>query len=201
MPDQLRADVLSCYASRHAIAPNLDRLASQSFIFDQAYVTQPICAPARSSLLTGAWPHTTGCTNNESVLDKRFLCLPEMLADPDYCWGYMGKWHLGDELFQQHGFQEWISIMDGPDETKPSPGRDPNAISDYSKFLTARDYSLTRNGRVDISAAVTRPVFQPIFPSRSSSSWRPAISWSDIVGIHLSFSSLSLSLIRPTPDH
>jgi arylsulfatase A-like enzyme len=138
LPDQLRTDVLSCYGSRHAVAPNLDRLASQSSVFQQAYVTQPICAPSRSSLLTGTWPHTTGCTNNESVLDKRFLCLPEMLGDSDYTWGYMGKWHLGDELFQQHGFQEWVSIMDGPDETKPSPGRDENAISDYSKFLYSR---------------------------------------------------------------
>ncbi len=138
LPDQLRNDMLSCYGGRHVVAPSLDKLASQSFVFQQAYVTQPICAPSRSSLMTGTWPHTNGCTNNEATLAPHYPCLPEMLGDSDYAWGYMGKWHLGDELFTQHGFNEWISIMDGPDETKPSPGRDPGAISDYSKFLFSR---------------------------------------------------------------
>jgi arylsulfatase A-like enzyme len=159
LPDQLRADVMSCYGGRRVVAPNLDKLASQSFVFQQAYVTQPICTPSRSSLLTGMWPHSTGCTHNEAVLDPRFLCLPEMLGESDYRWAYMGKWHLGDELFPQHGFHDWVSIMDGPDETKPSPGRDPNAISDYSKFLFAKG--------LNPHARVPRPYFTRGYATRA----------------------------------
>jgi len=159
LPDQLRADVLACYGGRRVVAPNLDKLASQSFVFQQAYVTQPICTPSRSSLLTGMWPHSTGCTHNEAVLDPRFACLPEMLGDSDYRWAYMGKWHLGDELFPQHGFHDWISIMDGPEETKPSPGRDPKAISDYSKFLFAKG--------LKPHAKIQRPYFSRGYATRA----------------------------------
>ena len=131
LPDQLRADTLACYGSKLSVAPNLDRLASQSFVFQQAYVSQPICTPSRSTLLTGTWPHTNGCVHNETVLDHRFACLPELLGDPDYRWAYMGKWHLGGELSAQRGFTDWVSIMDG----HLAGVNDPKAISDYSRFL------------------------------------------------------------------
>lgn len=134
LADQQRADTLACYGAPRTVAPNLDKLASQSFVFQRAYVTQPVCAPSRSSLMTGTWPHTNGCTRNGLRPEPRFLCLPELLADHDYRTGYMGKWHLGDEFKAQHGFQEWVSIIDGP-EAQSSTGRDRDAVSDYYKFL------------------------------------------------------------------
>ena len=136
LPDQLRADTLACYGSKLSVAPNLDRLASQSFVFEQAYVSQPICTPSRSTLLTGTWPHTNGCVHNETVLDHRFACLPELLGDSDYRWAYMGKWHLGGELSGQRGFTDWVSIMDG----HLAGVSDPKAMSDYSRFLFANGY-------------------------------------------------------------
>jgi arylsulfatase A-like enzyme len=136
LPDQQRPDTLACYGARHAFAPNLDKLASQSFVFEEAYITQPICTASRSSLFTGTWPHTNGCTHNDIRLDNRFRCWPELIADSDYRAGYMGKWHLGDEQFAQHGFHEWISIMDGWRAAFTSD-RDPNAIT--ASFFTKTD--------------------------------------------------------------
>ena len=40
-------------------------------------------------------------------------CLNELLGDDDYRTAYMGKWHLGDEIFAQHGFEEWVGMEDG----------------------------------------------------------------------------------------
>jgi arylsulfatase A-like enzyme len=138
LPDQQRADTLACYGGRPSYAPNLNKLASESVVFDQAYVTQSICTPSRSSLQTGTWPHANGCTRNNISLEPRFLCLPELLNDSDYRTGYMGKWHLGDELMAQRGFEEWVSIIDYKANFRGG-GRQ-RVVSDYSKFLRSKGY-------------------------------------------------------------
>jgi arylsulfatase A-like enzyme len=112
LPDELRADTIVGAQAGAVHAPNLHQLAAESVIFDRAYVTQPICAPSRSSLLSGTWPHANGCTNNKGVLPRKFLCLPEMIGDSDYNCAYFGKWHLGDEFLPQHGFSEWASLIE-----------------------------------------------------------------------------------------
>lgn len=43
-----------------AITPNIDRLASQSVIFDNAHSPNPVCAPARAAMFTGILPHVSG---------------------------------------------------------------------------------------------------------------------------------------------
>jgi arylsulfatase A-like enzyme len=137
LPDQLRADMLACYGARYPFAPNLDTLARQSSIFERAYVAQAICTPSRSALLSGTWPHENGCIDNSKVLPSRFRCFPELLGDTDYRTGYLGKWHLGDELRAQHGFSEWASIIDGK-PLKVGKGEDPAALSDYGRFLVSK---------------------------------------------------------------
>jgi len=132
--DEQRADTLGAYGNRQIQTPNLNRLADQSVVFERAYVTQPVCTPARSSILTGLWPHTSGCTENNAPLPAETPCLPEMLPPGRYAAGYFGKWHLGDEIFPQHGFGEWRSIEDGY-RTYYAAGRDRSARSTYHHFL------------------------------------------------------------------
>jgi len=52
----------------------------------------------------------------------------------------MGKWHLGDEIFQQHGFDEWVSVEDQYIKFY-SEKRDSGARSDYHHFLTDKGYT------------------------------------------------------------
>ncbi len=141
LPDQQRADTLVPYGNGRCHAPNLNRLASQSTVFDRCYVTHPVCTPSRSSLLTGTWPHQNGCIHNNIPLASRWKALPEMLGEAanDYRTAYMGKWHLGDEVFPQHGFQEWVSIEDLYQQYF-SAGRDRKTLSDYSRFLLSRGF-------------------------------------------------------------
>jgi arylsulfatase A-like enzyme len=138
LPDQLRADTVFGENAKVVHAPNIHKLASQSVVFNCAYVTQPICAPSRSSLLSGTWPHANSCTNNQDSLSLKFKCLPELIGDPDYRTGYFGKWHLGDEFSAQRGFQEWASTEE--DFKSPDSDRQIDGISDYSKFLISKGY-------------------------------------------------------------
>jgi arylsulfatase A-like enzyme len=111
----------------------LNRLADESIVFEHPYVTQPVCTPSRSCVLTGLWPHTSGCTTNNIALPKTTPAFPEILADSSYRTGYFGKWHLGDELVPQHGFEEWQSIEDiySPDSSQRSS---------YDRFLRDRGF-------------------------------------------------------------
>jgi arylsulfatase A-like enzyme len=118
LPDQQRADTLACCGGVKVHAPNLNKLASQSVIFERTYVTHPVCTPSRSSLMTGTWPHINGCTRNSVPLDRSFRVFPEMMDDNDYRAAYVGKWHLGEEGPAGRGFEQWISTDDHGDYTK-----------------------------------------------------------------------------------
>jgi arylsulfatase A-like enzyme len=131
--DEQRYDTMAAYGNTQIDMPNLNRFARDAVVFDEAYVTQPVCTPSRSSLLTGQYPHTNGCTKNNVPLRPDTKCVPEMLGG-DYVCGHFGKWHLGDEIYPQHGFSEWRGIEDGY-RTYYSSGRDRKDLSDYQKWL------------------------------------------------------------------
>ena len=118
LPDQQRADTLACYGGVNGRAPNLNKLASESVVFERTYVTHPVCTPSRSSLMTGTWPHINGCTRNSVPLDRRFRVFPELMQDTDYRTAYIGKWHLGEDGPAGRGFEQWISTDDHGDYTR-----------------------------------------------------------------------------------
>ena len=140
--DEQRSDTLACYGNQRLEMPHLNRLASQSTVIDQCYCTQPLCTPRRGSILTGLYPHAHGALTNNVPLHAHSRCLIELLPDAirsRYVAGYHGKWHLGDEVFRQHGFDEWISIED---QYHPwySPGRDRSQPSTYNQWLRKQGY-------------------------------------------------------------
>lgn len=143
--DEQAFNTLAAYGNTQIAMPNLNRLADQSVVFDQAYVTQPVCTPSRSTLLTGLYPHTSGMTENNVRLRDDIPCLPELLTRGRYATAHHGKWHLGDELFAQHGFQEWIGVEDGYNRWY-SEGKDRGVCSAYHHFLIRNGFT-PQNGK------------------------------------------------------
>lgn len=131
--DEQRFDTLAAYGNTRIEMPNLNRLAKEACVCDRAYVTQPVCTPARSSILTGLMPHSNGCVTNNIPLSEEIPCLPEMLPAGRYSTAHFGKWHLGDEVFPQHGFDEWAAIDQYNDYFRPS--RDKDALCHYALWL------------------------------------------------------------------
>ncbi len=135
--DQQRFDTMACYGNQWIQTPTLNALADESYVFENAYVTQPICTPARSSILTGLYPHTNGCIQLNVPLRAETPTLAEMVST-DYLCGYYGKWHLGDEIIAQHGFEDWVSIEDYYRSYYSKP--------EYLSLFSAYHYYLLENG-------------------------------------------------------
>lgn len=95
--DQQSADVMSCRMGREYLAtPAMDGLAARGVTFTRAYAANPLCVPARSSFLTGQYPHVTGVESNDlsRSLAGRFTSLGTYFRDSGYDTAYFGKWHV-----------------------------------------------------------------------------------------------------------
>ena len=63
--DQQRADTMPGVRRAQGIrTPHLSWLAQRGTLFRSAFCTTPMCSPARASLLSGYYPHTTGMVSN-----------------------------------------------------------------------------------------------------------------------------------------
>ncbi len=77
---------LGCYGCREAQTPNLDRLARQGLRYTHAYANAPVCAVARSTLLTGMYSSTIGTHQMRSSvqLPGAIPAYPKMLRRIGY---------------------------------------------------------------------------------------------------------------------
>ncbi len=161
--DQQRGDALGVIEPR-VQTPNLDRLAGTSTLFTDAICAQPVCTPTRGSVQTGLWPHQHGTWSNNTILPREVRCLPEHLPADAYTTGHIGKWHLGLEIFPQHGYEVWEATEDDYQRFLP-PGYDRDQRSAYHHHLVARGYTPDEWGRfnrfvpLQLPEAHTKPAF------------------------------------------
>ena len=78
--DDLRVE-LGCYGAKYMKTPNLDALAQQGLLFEQAYCQQAVCAPSRISLMTGMRPDSTGVFDLDHPLNE---ALPDAMSMPRF---------------------------------------------------------------------------------------------------------------------
>jgi arylsulfatase A-like enzyme len=102
MTDQQRYDSLGVVGRSMCRTPNLDRLAARGVRFDNAYTVCALCSPARTSMLTGRYPHNHRMWTNNDGRHRAIRDLPdgerlisEYLVKAGYNCGYSGKWHCG----------------------------------------------------------------------------------------------------------
>jgi N-sulfoglucosamine sulfohydrolase len=134
-----------CYGDEQATTPNIDKLSTDGYIFTQAFSNAPICAPARSTLISGMYATSLGTQNlrSEIPVSANLKILPELLreqgyfttnnAKTDYNFSAEGRWDengneahwrnrpVGKPFFSVFNFgitHEGHTNTDNPDDTK-----------------------------------------------------------------------------------
>lgn len=111
--DQQRHDTVGTRSPEFLRTPHLDHLAREGATFSRAYADNPLCVPARVSLMTGKTVFEHGMAANaetSSVID-RWQSLPALLRNLGYQTAAIGKMHFSPQR-ARHGFDEMILPAD-----------------------------------------------------------------------------------------
>jgi len=102
LADDLGYGDLGVYGQQYIHTPHLDRLAAEGMRFTQFYAGTTVCAPSRSSLLTGQHTGHTYIRGNKEIqpegqepLADSVQTFAQLLQQAGYVTGAFGKWGLG----------------------------------------------------------------------------------------------------------
>ncbi len=118
--DTLRADRLGCYGYALARTPNIDALADEGVLFDDATTTAPITMPAHASIMTGLLPPAHGVRDNGAyMLADEHWTLAEAMKDHGYRTGaFVSAVVLGRRYNLVQGFDVYDDALWAEDEPR-----------------------------------------------------------------------------------
>jgi choline-sulfatase len=121
--DTTRADHLGCYGDARAVTPNLDAMARDGAVFEQAIAVAPLTLPAHASILTGEYPPRHGVRDNEDYhLPAERTTLAEHLAAQGYrARAVVAAVVVGAETGLAQGFEDYDAPRRPPLDTVGDP--------------------------------------------------------------------------------
>jgi arylsulfatase A len=164
LSDDVAQGDLGCYGQRLIKTPRLDRMAAEGTRYLQAYCGTTVCAPSRSSLITGL--HTGHCPirANREIQPEGQMPLPagtvtiaQVLKSAGYATACIGKWGMGmfdttgsplkvgfDHFFgyncQRHAHSYFPTYLYRDDQRFELPGNDGKGVGKiYAQNLVANE--------------------------------------------------------------
>ena len=107
--DDHAKNAVSIYGSELLQTPNIDRIGKEGIKFENAFVTNSLCGPARAVMLTGKYSHLNGFRDNNDRFDNTQVTIPKILKQNGYYTAVVGKWHL---VTEPTGFDYWNILID-----------------------------------------------------------------------------------------
>ncbi|HCE46913.1 MAG TPA: hypothetical protein DET40_25480 [Lentisphaeria bacterium] len=213
LTDQHRLSAVGAYGDTPCRTPNIDRIAKEGILFQNAYTTCPVCSPARASIMTGLYPHTHGMSGNVHDLtsavhelhDKPSL-LSRRLQERGYKLGYTGKWHLGTDsqtVFMDRNSPSLPKDVGFEGQNFPGHGDGGFQYPEYRKYLKDHGFQhkvrpwseKTRQAREGACGILDGPVESTIdhfitdetisLMSRFKDDGRPFFMWQNFWGPHV----------------
>lgn len=121
---------LSFYGDYTALTPNLDKLSSESIVYDNAFAVVGVCAPSRSAIITGMYPTTIGTMHMRTGQDIQ-------------SWGnrkYKNDKEININDLEGNPIRQYSAVI--PDDVKC-----------YTEYLRATGYYCTNNRKTDYQFA------------------------------------------------
>ena len=124
LTDDQRWDALGQAGNNVIHTPEMDRLASEGIYFKNAFVTTPICAASRASIMTGLYERNHRYTFGQPPLDKKYFknSYFSQLKKAGYATGFIGKFgvkikskiiHKSIDDHQPNGQGTYFRLVEG----------------------------------------------------------------------------------------
>lgn len=109
LADQHRYDCVGCSHQRAVYTPNIDKIAQQGVVFENAYCPTPVCAPARQSFMNGMRAESIGALWNFGFIETKTVQpsdwnIVKELKDKGYNNIFVGKWDVSQVSPIEYGF-------------------------------------------------------------------------------------------------
>jgi arylsulfatase A-like enzyme len=110
LADDHRWDYLSAMGHPFIETPNIDRIANEGMLFENAFVTSSLCSPSRASFLTGQYPQQHGVQNNFTPWNNDNVTYYEYLKQAGYNTAFIGKWHMPGAIPKLRGMDLFVTF-------------------------------------------------------------------------------------------
>ena len=111
--DSVRADRMGFLGAKAPSTPNLDRIAGESIVFEHAYAQAPASVVSHATILSGAYPQTTGTSEIGGTLPSSLPYLPDLLKSQGYrTAAFVGSIDLDPQNGLAQGFDRGFQTYD-----------------------------------------------------------------------------------------